>query len=202
MSVTSQNNRFTDVPLRLSFEPTVRGSQRDAEVGVTVVNAVGNAANAADVYIFGRNATSNQTDTFVANLDGGTRTVLSSGPFYVFGKFACNTVSPLADVDIRGSLQLAYLSINTNTTIGATDHTHFISVDNSAATVTVTLPSAATVGAGRSYRIKCRSDAAVRNVTVQRAGADTIDGAATYVMNVGKAEVAVISNGGTNWDVY
>jgi len=161
-----------------------------------------NAANAADVYIFGRNATSNQTDTFVANLDGGTRTVLSSGTFYVFGKFAWNTVSPLADVDIRGSLQLAYLSINTNTTIGATDHTHFISVDNSAATVTVTLPSAATVGAGRSYRIKCRSDAAVRNVTVQRAGADTIDGAATYVMNVGKAEVAVISNGGTNWDVY
>lgn len=160
-----------------------------------------NTATAQNVYIFGRNATSAQADTFVANLDGGTRTVLDPNTFYVFGKFAWNTVSPLADIDIRGSLQLAYLAISSNTTIGATDHTYFISVDNSAAAITVTLPSAATVGSGRPYRIKCRSDAAVHNVTIQRAGADTIDGAATYVMNVGKAEVGVVSNGGTNWDV-
>jgi hypothetical protein len=160
-----------------------------------------NTAAAQNVYIFGRNATSAQADTFVANLDGGTRTVLDPNTFYVFGKFAWNTVSPLADIDIRGSLQLAYLAISSNTTISATDHTYFISVDNSAAAITVTLPSAATVGPGRSYRIKCRSDAAVHNVTIQRAGADTIDGAATYVMNVGKAEVGVVSNGGTNWDV-
>lgn len=160
-----------------------------------------NTVNAQNAYIFGRNATSAQVDTFVANLDGGTRTVLSPNTFYVFGNLAWNTVSPLADIDIRGSLQLGYLAISANTTIGATDHTYFISVDNSAAAITVTLPSASTVGPGRVYRFKCRSDAAVHNVTIQRAGADTIDGATTYVMNVGKAEVGVVSDGGTNWDV-
>lgn len=160
-----------------------------------------NTANAADVYIFGRNATSNQADTFVANLDGGTRTVLNPNTFYVFGNFSFNTVSPLSDLDIRGSLTLAYEEISGDHTIGATDSSYFFSIDNSTTAIVITLPLAATVGPGRPYRFKCRSDAAVNNVTIQRAGANTIDGATSYVMNLGRAEVGVTSNGGTNWDV-
>jgi len=66
------------------------------------------------------------------------------------------------------------------------------------ATLTNTLPLAASVRAGQAYVIK--STGAGNTVTIRPSGADTIDGTAGDLTLTAQAEVTLISNGGTNWE--
>lgn len=71
-------------------------------------------------------------------------------------------------------------------------------VDSSGAAVIPTLPAA---GAGKKVRVKLKT--AGNNCTVTRAGADTIDGATTYVMSVaGEGYAFEVDNTGTNWAIF
>lgn len=72
-----------------------------------------------------------------------------------------------------------------------------ILVDATAGAVTITLPTAAVGYAPISVK---KTDGSANAVTVQRAGAATIDGATTYVLSAQYDSVQVIADG-ANWSV-
>ena len=70
---------------------------------------------------------------------------------------------------------------------------------NRAGVVTVTLPTAQAAILGKAYIINDESGAAyTNNITVATQGAETIDGAATYVIGGNYGSMGFVSNG-TNW---
>lgn len=81
-----------------------------------------------------------------------------------------------------------------NYTITNTDTVVF--ADATSANVTITLPAASGV-AGYRFYIK-RVDGSAHTVTVARSGSDTIDGAASFTLDLQYTAIAVISNG-SNW---
>lgn len=81
----------------------------------------------------------------------------------------------------------------------ATTSDYILRVDTTGGTVTITLPSAATVGAGTVIIVKDASGAAVtNNITVAPNGADTIDGG-TYSIIDTYASVTFVSDGTNKW---
>lgn len=96
-----------------------------------------------------------------------------------------------------GALTVAWssLSVSSSPTIGATDtYTHY-RVDTSAAR-NITLPSAATVGAGRYYVFQdVTGTAATYNITISRAGSDTIEGATTTTITANYGWKILVSTG-------
>lgn len=83
--------------------------------------------------------------------------------------------------------------------IAVTDY--LIGVTNTASPRTLTLPSAITAGVGRTFKIKDESGGAgTNNITVATVGGQTIDGAATFVINTNFGAVEIYSNG-ANWFV-
>lgn len=71
-------------------------------------------------------------------------------------------------------------------------------VDSSGGAVVPTLPAAS---AGKKVRIKAK--VVGNDITVTRAGSDTIDGANTYVMSqLGESYSFEVDNTGTNWAIF
>lgn len=67
---------------------------------------------------------------------------------------------------------------------------------------TVNLPSATAVGAGHVLTIKdYTGGASANNITIARAGSDTIDGATSRTISTNYGSVRLVSDGGTNWEV-
>jgi hypothetical protein len=77
---------------------------------------------------------------------------------------------------------------------------HTVQVDATSADSTRTLPSAATAGAGGAVIVR-KVDSTSHTVTISRAGADLIDGATTYVLDVPGAGVEARSDGVSAWTV-
>ena len=78
---------------------------------------------------------------------------------------------------------------------------YLIGVTNTDAARTVTLESDAAAIAGFVYRIKDESGGAgTNNITIATEGGETIDGAATFVLNSDHESITVYSDG-TNWNV-
>lgn len=65
--------------------------------------------------------------------------------------------------------------------------------------ITITLP-AASLNRGKVYRVK-KVDAGAGAVTVTRAGADTIDGAANYGLAAQYDAVTIVSDGAATWHI-
>lgn len=67
---------------------------------------------------------------------------------------------------------------------------------------TIAIPDASTAGIGKTIVIKDASGTAgTNNLTLDPAGSDTIDGAATYLINTNGDSVVLISDGISNWEV-
>jgi hypothetical protein len=81
-----------------------------------------------------------------------------------------------------------------NYTITNTDTVVF--ADATSANVTITLPTASGMTGYRFY-IK-RVDSSAHTVTISRSGSDTIDGAASFTLDLQYTAIGVISNG-SNW---
>lgn len=90
-------------------------------------------------------------------------------------------------------------SITGTTTLTGADPV-IVRVDTSAtAAFTLTLPAASTVGQGRIFWIKdVGGNAAAQNITISGSGGETINGGATFVINVNYQAVQVFCDG-TNW---
>lgn len=83
--------------------------------------------------------------------------------------------------------------------VNSTTDTVIITNLTIAGAVAVNLP------AGQSGRIVVvldgKADAATNNITITPSAGQTIDGAATYVMALGRQSVVMVFDGGTNWNV-
>lgn len=76
---------------------------------------------------------------------------------------------------------------------------YYIAYTDTTAAWVLTLPSAATVGANKAFIIKDETGGAgANNITVTPAGAETIDGAATFVIGTNYGTCRLISDG-ANW---
>ena len=75
-----------------------------------------------------------------------------------------------------------------------------VAVTSTAAARTITLPAASAVPLGIPIVFKDESGgAATNNITIARAGADTIDGATSKVINANYGTVRLYSNGTNAW---
>ena len=91
---------------------------------------------------------------------------------------------------------LASLSANTTLTV---DDAGLVLVNASAAARTITLPAANALG-GRPIRFQIeKTDSSANAVTVQRAGADTIEGGTSVVLSGQWASVTLVSDGVGSW---
>lgn len=95
------------------------------------------------------------------------------------------------------------LKLRRQTTAVSVTITHghcILGVTSTAAPRTITLPSASTAGAGSYIIIKDESGgAAANNITVQRAGADNVDGGTTATINTNYGSVTLYSDGTSKW---
>lgn len=114
-----------------------------------------------------------------------------------------HTGHDLAMVQLGGlSVGLLLLAVSTNYTVLDDDGVAVIAISTDTGTgSTVTLPLAAN-NAGRMLTIKDRTGTAnLHNFTVQRSGADTIDGSTSIVYNGANAVLRVVSDGVSRWMV-
>lgn len=110
-----------------------------------------------------------------------------------------NTAAPNATLHVNGSFSQAITTQTGDYDMsagGGAEDFGTILHNNTAADNDITLPAAAD-SAGRVYHIK-KISAGTYSTTIQTAGADTIDGAASYVLDIQYESVTLVCNG-TNW---
>ena len=131
----------------------------------------------------------------------GTDTGITIGGDTNLYRSAANILTTDDSLTVTGELIVGSFdsrSLSAGATLAATDHIVFLLTTTAAGAFTVTLPTA--VGRdGKVYTfIDSEGNAHNKNVTIDGAGAETIDGAATYVMNIPREQLTVVSNG-TAW---
>jgi len=88
--------------------------------------------------------------------------------------------------------------LTTNTTL--TSAHSFVQVDTTGGAVTLTLPASNSAMAGRTLHLMDTGGAAAtHNITINRAGSDTIHGQTSLVINSNHTMVALHSNGTGKW---
>lgn len=89
-------------------------------------------------------------------------------------------------------------TVSANTTLTPND-AGLVLVDTSAGSRTITLPAASAAG-GRPIRYRIvKADTSANTVTIQRAGSDTIEGAASIVLTTQWSSADIVSNGVNAW---
>ena len=109
------------------------------------------------------------------------------------------TFSTADHVNTSRDLRKLKTSVTGTVTLGANVNP-YVGIDTASSSYTITLPEAAAAGAGKEITIKDETGnlSASIVITLDGNGAETIDGAATYLLDVAYASVTLISNG-TNW---
>ena len=134
-------------------------------------------------------------------LDAGTTTVKLENTDGTTNRIGRGTLAPsvfshtLGRTFLEGSQRVKYRS---TTADDVTADDYFVRVDSSGAARTITLPATdgSGIGAGFTLVIKRNSAGAANNVTINRAGSNTIDGATSKVLATDNDSVTIISNGG------
>ena len=105
--------------------------------------------------------------------------------------------TPLSTLHVNGSQTVKRTGTAVNYNIQSNDY--LIAVTNTAAPRTMSLPSAVTMGDGKVYVIKDESGGATaNNITINPQGGQTINGAASIIINTNFGVVQLYSNG-ANW---
>ncbi len=138
------------------------------------------ASNASSVYVVGG-------DLYYTNGSGVAVQITAGGS-------VITTPASLQAID--------YLYSATSVSIGAGDDTVTVAMDSTAAVRTVTLPLASAVANGRIYVITDVANASeTHNITVSPTGGDTIQKAASYVLNSNGAAIFLQGDGVSNWSI-
>lgn len=160
--------------------------------------AAGNAASTTDGGAIGSGATS--TDGFAggsnALANGTGRVQLGSGT-----NSTDNSIQFLSSGSVTapqfGRLAKSTTSVTTTSyTVLSTDHVLLVDDDTAGSAVTITLPSAATVGDGWVVTIKKKGSTA--NITIDPDGSETIDGDTTILLQHTNQAMSIVSDG-SNW---
>lgn len=133
-------------------------------------------------------------------ISGTTGSWVTSEPLFVAGN-GSNAGSPSnamvlyknGNLSVSGALDLPIVTVTAGLTLGATHHT--VLVNSTTAIIAITLPTASTCP-GRTYIIKRLS--ASFNVTINRSGTDTIDGATVQTLT-SQYQKMVVQSDGSNW---
>ncbi len=115
--------------------------------------------------------------------------------------------APVASADQAVWPGHAYLPLMVNTqtvtgtsaTLGSDDYVILVDDDTAAATVTITLPAAAS-NLGRVYHIKKLGNTA--SVVLDGNASDTIDGAPTHTLTTQYDARTIVCDGISNWSIF
>lgn len=164
----------------------------DTRLRITATGLVGirmgTTSPTAVLQVRGQGTTTNELVKFANSADNARLIILDSG------LSGFSTAVPTSTVHITGSFATRVQTITGATTLDSTYST--ILCDATSAGFTVTLP-AATGCSGRIYNIK-KIDSTGNTVTIDGDSAETIDGAATKVINTQYSGYTIQSNG-TSW---
>lgn len=106
-----------------------------------------------------------------------------------------NSSANIVDIEVP-----AFAAKTGNYTVAETSNATYTG-DATGGGFTFTLPAANARVAGTTYRFK-KIDSSGNSVTIARAGADTIDGATTYVLAVQYAGADLVCDGSSKWWIY
>jgi parallel beta-helix repeat protein len=134
-----------------------------------------------------------QTDDFFA-IGDGTGSIADLLRFYMSTSSPGRQIEALVQMKTKGIVRNTATK-TANYTLTQTDEV--ILADASSGAFTLTLPSAASVGAGQEYTIK-KIDGSTNAITIDPNGTETIDGAATYSLASQWKYVTIVSDG-ANW---
>jgi hypothetical protein len=157
---------------------------------------VGARFNTAGALFYGG---SGSTSTTVVGSATGTATVTLPGSTGTIALTSDNITGTSAGISsgsiaATGAISMPYRAISAARTLDATDYT----IDCTGGPYSVTLPSAATAGAGRIYNIK---NSGTGTITIARAGTDTIDGVTSITMNgsIKQYQTITLQSTGSAW---
>lgn len=131
--------------------------------------------------------------TTVSGTTGSTNVVFSASPTLT-GTANVGSISATGTIHgryVRTATAISYTALTSDTIVGVT---------STAAPRTITLPDSATAGSGFYLVVKDESGAAgTNNITITRAGSDTIDGATSIVITVNYGVLKIYSDGAGKW---
>jgi len=91
---------------------------------------------------------------------------------------------------------------NTDSPYSVLSNTNTIHIDTTTAIVTVDLPAISASNAGRRITLRDKGgNATTNNITLDAAGANTIDGGATFLLDLNNKTVTIESDGISEWAV-
>ena len=120
---------------------------------------------------------------------------LFSSLLQIDGTLDCNSTADFAgDVTFQSAHKINVVSISSSTyTVQSSDY--FLAADSSSNTITITLPAASS-NSGRVIKFKdAGGNADSNNITITRAGSDTIDGNASVVLESPYSGITLVCNG-------
>jgi len=169
-------NKTLTAPTLSAGTTTVAAMKFTQATPTTTAQAGALEADSSGIYYSTANST-RKTIAFTDTNISGTAAGVSSG-----------------SITATGAVSLPYRAITAARTLDATDYT----IDCTGGPYSVTLPSAATAGAGRIYNIK---NSGTGTITIARAGTDTIDGAASITMNgsIKQYQTITLQSTGSAW---
>lgn len=103
-------------------------------------------------------------------------------------------------VDVSGPVVYSTFATTGNVAIAPTDNYVMIACDPTSNPITITLPVIAGVPTGRLYIVKdSTGKSQTNNITVNPAGSNTVDGAASLLIDDNFWSVGFVSDGTSNW---
>lgn len=113
---------------------------------------------------------------------------------------ASGNVRQIVNTDGYTAVNFVTKSVNIGTVLSAADTFNYLKMDTSGGAHGVTLPAANAVANGRVYFIKdSTGNSETNNITVTRAGSDTIDGQTTAVLKKAFGSWMFVSDGISTW---
>lgn len=189
-AITAVSGAFTSINMTDTWTPTTASSATYQGIYLNQTINQGTGRTGANNALIDINPT---VSSIITQLYGIRSRIVANptGSGTVYNIFADGT----APNYFGGGMRYNYTSLSADTTLNSTYY--YIDVDASGAARTITLPSAATVGAGFTYFIM-KIDSSVNTVTVATTSSQTINGAANKVISTQYTVYRFYSDG-ANW---
>ncbi len=161
----------------------------------------------ADVSIQNHNLTAfrsarfqSQASTLAGSGDIDCVYVSSNNLFYNNGSGTPVQLTSGNSLNVITTNNYATAVTTTNLTINPAATTIFVACDTTSGSLIVTLPLANAVPTGRFYMIKdIGGSADINPITINPAGADTLDFSSSYILNASLGAIAFVSDGTSKW---